>query len=56
MRNVSDKSCEEIQKAHFIFRAEQATDGNIIPHMCFAYWMTKATDTQSLYVTLIASP
>jgi hypothetical protein len=29
---------------------------NIIRRMCFACWITKATDTHSEYVTLIAFP
>jgi hypothetical protein len=37
-------------------RAGQATDGNIIGRMCFACWITKATDTHSEYVILIAFP
>jgi hypothetical protein len=36
-------------------RARQATD-NIIWHMCFACWITKATGTHSEYVILIAFP
>jgi len=34
----------------------QATDGNIIRRMRIACWMTKATDTHSEYVILIAFP
>jgi hypothetical protein len=34
--------------------AGQATDDNIIWGMRFAYWITKATDTYSEYVILIA--
>jgi hypothetical protein len=37
-------------------RARQATDGNIMRRMRFACWMTKATDTHSEYVILIAFP
>jgi hypothetical protein len=37
-------------------RARQATDDNIIWRMRFAYWITKATDTRSEYVTLTAFP
>jgi hypothetical protein len=39
-------------------RARQCTDGNIIRRMRFACWttITKATDTHSEYVTLIAFP
>jgi hypothetical protein len=36
--------------------ARQATDDNIIRRMRFACWITKATDTQSEYVILIAFP
>jgi hypothetical protein len=36
--------------------ARQATDDNIIWHMRFAGWITKATDTHSEYVTLITFP
>jgi hypothetical protein len=34
----------------------EATDDNIIQHMCIACWITKATDTHSGYVILIAFP
>jgi hypothetical protein len=65
--NVLDKSCEENRNIHYIFnnlrdnveeygRARQATDDNIIRFMDFACWITKATGTQSEYVTLIAFP
>jgi hypothetical protein len=37
-------------------RAREATDDNIIRRMRFACWVTKATDTHSEYVTLIAFP
>jgi hypothetical protein len=33
----------------------QATDGNIIQRMRFACWMSKATDTHSEHVILIAA-
>jgi hypothetical protein len=36
--------------------ARQATDDNIILRMRFARWITKATDTHSQYVILIAFP
>jgi hypothetical protein len=36
--------------------AGQATDDNIIRRMRFACWITKATDTHSEYVVLIAFP
>jgi hypothetical protein len=35
-------------------RARQATDDNIIWRMHIACWITKAADTKSKYVTLIA--
>jgi hypothetical protein len=34
--------------------AERHKSHNILRHMRFACWTTKATDTQSEYVTLIA--
>jgi hypothetical protein len=37
-------------------RADQATDGNVIRRMRFALCITKATDTHSEYVILIAFP
>jgi hypothetical protein len=37
-------------------RAMQATDDNIIRRMRFACWVTKATDTHSKYIILIAFP
>jgi hypothetical protein len=37
-------------------RARQATDDNIIRRLRFAFWMTKATDTHSEYVIIIAFP
>jgi hypothetical protein len=37
-------------------RARQATDDNMTRHMRFACWMTKATNTHSEYVELIAFP
>ena len=36
--------------------AGQATDNNIIRHMRIAPWITKATDTHSEYVIIIAFP
>ena len=36
--------------------ARQATDDNIIRHMRFACWVTKATDTRSKRIMLIAFP
>jgi hypothetical protein len=52
-------------KTHFIYnnpssqnRAffRQATDDNITRHMLFAWWIPKATNTRSEYVTFIAFP
>ena len=37
-------------------RARQATDNHIIRHMHITCWITKATDTHSELVTLIAFP
>jgi hypothetical protein len=37
-------------------RARQATDDDIIKCMCFASWMTKATDTHLEYLILIPFP
>jgi hypothetical protein len=36
--------------------APQVTDANIMWSMCFACWITKLTDTHSIYETLIAFP
>jgi hypothetical protein len=36
--------------------ARQTTEDNVIRRMCIAYWITKATDTYSEYVTLISFP
>jgi hypothetical protein len=35
-------------------KANHATDNNIVPHMCFACWLIKATETHAEYVMLIA--
>jgi len=37
-------------------KARHATDYSIIRHMCFAYRISKATETHSEYVILIAFP
>jgi hypothetical protein len=37
-------------------RAKQVTDDNIIQHMRFEFWTSKATDTHSDYEILIAFP
>jgi len=36
--------------------AGQAIDDTVLQCMCFACWMTKATNTHSEYVLLIAFP
>jgi hypothetical protein len=36
--------------------AAQATDNNILRPMCILCWITKATDTHSEYVIVIAFP
>jgi len=43
---MSKKSC----------RTGQATDANILRRMRFAFWITKATDTNLEYVILIDFP
>jgi len=35
-------------------RARQATDDSMIRHMCFARWVTKATNTPLEYIILNA--
>ena len=37
-------------------RARQAKDDNIIWHTCFAWWITKTTNTHSKYIILIPFP
>jgi hypothetical protein len=37
-------------------RAGEVTDDSIIRRMCLAYWITKAIDTDSKFVILIAFP
>jgi hypothetical protein len=49
----SCRLCDDVEKYG---RARQATDDNIIQRMCFACWITKATNTDSEYVILIAFP
>jgi hypothetical protein len=67
MRNVAGINCRENQNTHFMFTkflpktgkirySPQDTDDNIIRHMHFACWLTKATDTPSEYVIIIAFP
>jgi hypothetical protein len=52
----SRKSCRLWDNVEKYGTARQATDDNIIRRMRFACWITKATDTHSEYVTLIAFP
>jgi hypothetical protein len=72
MRNISDKTCSENQTTFCVqffpksrplwhkvlkyCRAGEATDDNIILRTHFARCIPKATDTNSEYVILIASP
>jgi hypothetical protein len=48
------KSCRLWNKVEKYGRARLATDDNIIRHVRFACWITKAADTHSECVTLIA--
>jgi hypothetical protein len=48
------KLCHLWNNAEKFGRARHATDDNIIWHMHFACWITKATDTHSEYVIIIA--
>ena len=62
------KSCTEYQNTHFIFKNVlpkikpfmiswknmlQPYRLHVIKHMHFAYWITKATDTTLVYITLL---
>jgi hypothetical protein len=38
------------------YRAGEATDDNVTWVTGFAYWITKATNTHSVYVIIIAFP
>jgi hypothetical protein len=38
------------------YRTGRATDDNIIQHMCLTCWITKATNTHSECVILVAFP
>jgi hypothetical protein len=55
-KTFSRKSCRLWDNVEKYGRAGQATDDNIIRHMGFACRITKATDTLSEYVILIAFP
>jgi hypothetical protein len=48
------KSCRLWDNVEKSCTTRQATDDNIIQRMLFACWITKATDTHSEYVILIA--
>jgi len=48
------KSCRLWDKVETYGTAGQATGDNIIRRMRFPYWITKASDTHSEYVTLAA--
>jgi hypothetical protein len=54
--NFFPKSCRLCDNVEKYGTARQATDDNIIRRMRFACWITKATETHSDYVTLIAFP
>jgi len=70
MGNVSDKIVEEIITQTLFFRnssrwqynveecckTSQATNGNIIGHMCYACWIAKDSDAPLDYVMLTAIP
>jgi hypothetical protein len=50
------KSCRLLDNVEKYGRAGQATDDNIIRRMRVACWITKATDTHTESVILIAFP
>jgi hypothetical protein len=54
--NFFRKSCRLLDNVEKYGTARQATDGNIIRRMRFACWITKATNTHTEYVILIAFP
>jgi len=65
MRNVSDKHCEENQNTYFVFNNYFFFFENILqPDISkttvwrtrISCWITKATDTETEYVILIAFP
>jgi hypothetical protein len=51
-----NRAVYEIMWKNMVEPAGQATDDNIIRHMRFACWVTKATKTHTEYVILIAFP
>jgi hypothetical protein len=54
--NFFPKKCRLWDNTEKYGRVGQATDDNIIRRMRIACWITKATDTHSEYVILIAFP
>jgi len=52
----SCKSCRLWDNVEKYCRYSQATDVNVTRRMRFTCWITKATDTHSEYVTVIALP
>jgi hypothetical protein len=50
------KLCHSWYNVEKYGRTRQATDENIIRHMCIACWITKATDIHSEYSILMVSP
>jgi hypothetical protein len=50
------KSCRLRDNVEKYGTARQSTDDNKIQRMRFSWWITKATDTHSEYVILIALP
>jgi hypothetical protein len=50
------KSCLLWDNVENCGTARQSTDGNIIQHMCFTCWISKATNTNSEHVVSIAFP
>jgi len=50
------KSCHLEDDVEKYCAARQSTDDNTIQHIQIASWITKATNTHSEYVTLIAFP
>ena len=53
---VFRKSCRLRENVEKYRRARQTTDKNVIQRMRFVCWITKATETHSKYVILIALP
>jgi len=55
-RTFFQKLCHICDNVGRCGTARQATDDNIIKCMCFACWITKATDTHLEYLILISFP